>query len=57
VAAAIKQQLGIDPDIMEGARGEFSIWVGAERVAQKGADGFPSDEEALSAVKSALSRK
>jgi hypothetical protein len=56
VAALIKQHLGIDPDIVEGARGEFSIWVGTERVAQKGPEGFPSEEDALSAVKGALGR-
>jgi hypothetical protein len=56
VAAAIKQQLGIDPDIVEGARGEFSIWVGTERVSQKGPDGFPTDEEALAAVMRALGK-
>jgi len=54
VAAVIKDALGVDAELQEGARGEFSIWVGEKRVAQKGPDGFPSEEDALTAVKSQL---
>ena len=56
MAAAIKEALGVETELEEGARGEFSIWVGAKRVSQKGADGFPSEEDALAAVKQALGR-
>ena len=52
MAAVIKHALGIDAELQEGARGEFSIWVGEKRVAQKGSEGFPSEEDALAAVKS-----
>ena len=56
MAAHIKANTGIDPEIVEGARGEFTVWVGREKVAQKSADAFPSEDEALAAVRQALSR-
>jgi len=56
VAAVIKEALGIDAELQEGARGEFSVWVGEKRVAQKGPEGFPSEEDALAAVKQAMSQ-
>jgi len=56
VAALIEQKTGIKPDVVEGARGEFTVWVGDKRVAEKSADGFPSEEAALAAVQRELSR-
>jgi hypothetical protein len=50
VAAFIKKEIGLDADLVEGARGEFTVWVGDEQVAHKTADGFPTEQEALSAV-------
>jgi hypothetical protein len=41
---------------MEGSRGEYTIWVGNQRVAQKTADGFPSEQEALAAVQRELAK-
>ena len=54
MAALIKAELGVDSELMEGGRGEFSVWVGDQVVAKKDFDGFPSDEDALAAVKRAL---
>jgi len=56
VAALIKKKTGIDPEIVEGARGEFTVWVDDKRVAQKTADGFPTDEEAVAAVQQATTQ-
>ena len=56
MAAVIKEATGISPEIVEGARGEFTVWVDEEKVAQKTGDGFPSEEDALAAVRQALSR-
>jgi hypothetical protein len=56
VAAAIKQQTGLDAQLVEGARGEFTVWVGEKIVAQKDANGFPSDSAAVTAVQEALSK-
>ena len=54
MAALIKAELGADSEIIEGGRGEFTVWVGDEVVAKKDLQGFPSDEEALAAVKRAV---
>jgi len=55
VAAVIKQGTGLDPELVEGGRGEFTIWVGDSVVAQKDPDvGFPSEKDVLAAVKRAL---
>ncbi len=57
MAALIKQAIGVDAELVEGNRGEFTIWVGANQVAGKGASGFPSDEECVAAVRDALTEK
>jgi len=54
VAALIKDELGVDSELSEGGRGEFTVWVGDEVVAKKDTQGFPSDEDALAAVKRAV---
>lgn len=56
MAALITEETGIIPEVVEGSRGEFTVWVEDKRVSQKTEDGFPSDQEALSAVRQALSR-
>ena len=55
MAALIKQETGIDPEVVPGARGEFSIWVGDTKVAEKSMKGFPSDADAAAAVKAHVS--
>lgn len=54
MAALIKQETGIDAEIIEGRRGEFTVWVDEKTVAAKDANGFPADEEAVAAVRGAL---
>ena len=54
MAAQIKQRLGVEPQLAEGGRGEFTVWVGDRVVAQKDASGFPADEDAVAAVGRAL---
>jgi len=54
VADSIKRELGVEPELIEGERGEFSVWVGERIVAKKGWIRFPSDQRVLSAVKQAL---
>jgi hypothetical protein len=54
VAAFIEEKTGVTPEVVEGARGEFTVWVGDKQVAQKTADGFPSEQEALIAVQREL---
>jgi hypothetical protein len=50
VAALIERALGVKPELEEGGRGEFTVWVGNEQVAQKGWIRFPSDQKVLAAV-------
>jgi len=57
VAALIKDSVGVDTELIEGSRGEFTVWVGDEVVAKKDPlVGFPTDEDALAAVQRALGR-
>jgi hypothetical protein len=54
VADLIRQATGVGPELIVGARGEFTVWVGQQVVSRKGPSGFPSDDEALAAVQKAL---
>ena len=54
MAALIESQIGVSPDIVEGNRGEFSVWVDGRRVANKDESGFPTDEAVVSAVLEAV---
>jgi hypothetical protein len=54
VAAVLKKEIGIDSELVEGQRGEFTVWVGEELVAQKDALGFPSEDDVLAAVRKTL---
>jgi hypothetical protein len=54
MAALIKKETGADPELVAGARGEFTVWVGKALVAEKSASGFPSETEVLTAVRQAL---
>ena len=50
----IADETGVTPELVEGRRGEFTIWVGDREVAGKSLKGFPSDARVLAAVKSAM---
>jgi hypothetical protein len=54
VAELIKRELGVQPELVEGDRGEFSVWVGNQAVAKKGWLRFPSDQKVLTAVRQAI---
>jgi hypothetical protein len=57
VAALIKDSVGADVQLVEGRRGEFTVWVGDKVVAKKDPlVGFPTDDDALAAVQRALGR-
>jgi hypothetical protein len=56
VAALIKQELGLEPELVEGGRGEFTVWVGEDVVARKDSQGFPSEQDAVTAVKHAVAQ-
>jgi hypothetical protein len=52
----IKSAVGLESTLVPGARGEFSVWVGDERVAAKDANGFPTEENVLAAVQRAIGK-
>jgi hypothetical protein len=56
VAAMIADETGITPELVEGRRSEFTIWVGDSQVAGKSLKGFPSDDTVLRAVRAALAQ-
>lgn len=56
MAELIRRELGAEPELVEGDRGEFTVWVGEQVVAKKGWVRFPPDQRVLSAVRQALGR-
>ena len=56
MAELIRRELGVEPEVVEGDRGEFTVWVGDRLVAKKGWVRFPSDQRVLSGVRQALAR-
>jgi len=54
VAALIQSELHENTEILVGARGEFTVWVGDDCVAKKDADGFPADSAIVDAVRRRL---
>jgi hypothetical protein len=50
VAAALKQIEGLDVDVVNGARGEFTVLVDGHEVARKDEE-LPSVEKVVTAVK------
>lgn len=56
MAELIRRELGVEPQLVEGDRGEFTVWVGDRVVAKKGWLRFPADPRVLSEVRRALGR-
>lgn len=54
MAALIRKDTGVEPELVEGDRGEFTVWVGEKLVAEKGPLGFPSEKQVVAAVRQAL---
>ena len=54
MAELIERELGVRPELVEGDRGEFTVWVGDRVVAKKGWVRFPSDQSGLTAVQQSL---
>jgi hypothetical protein len=54
VAELLKRELNVETKLIEGDRGEFTVWVAGRVVARKGMFGFPEDEKVLAAVREAL---
>ena len=57
MAAALQSALGVEADLIQGDRGEFTVWVNSQRVATKHNGEFPDEKEVVDAVRSAFSKK
>jgi len=54
VAELLRKELTVETKLIEGDRGEFTVWVDGRVVIKKGWLGFPADEKVLAAVREAL---
>ena len=54
MAAELKRHLGITTKLIEGDRGEFTVWVGPKKVADKQNGDFPEEADVVKAVQAAL---
>ena len=57
MADLLKKELRVETQLVEGDRGEFTVWVGDSVVAKKNWLGFPADDKVLEAVRAALGAK
>ena len=54
MADLLKKELNVETKLIEGDRGEFTVWVGDKVVSKKNWLGFPQDEKVVTAVREAL---
>jgi predicted Rdx family selenoprotein len=50
LAGLLDQQFGVQTQVNPGGRGEFSVWLDGEKIAEKDRDGFPTEQEVVSKV-------
>ncbi len=51
MAAQLKQDLGVTVELIVGSSGEFTVWVGDQKVAEKTWRGFPDPDDVVDAVR------
>jgi hypothetical protein len=56
VAAELKKALNVDTKLEVGNSGEFTVWVGDKKVAEKTAGRFPEPGSVVDAVRTATAR-
>ena len=54
MAAELKQALGVDAKLEVGSSGEFTVWVGADKVAEKKWARFPDPADVVGAVRARI---
>lgn len=57
MADLLERELKVSARLIEGDRGEFTVWVGERVVSKKSWLGFPTDEKVLEAVREALTNQ
>jgi len=53
VAAKLKQDLGVETDLVVGGSGEFTVWIGDKKIAEKLQGRFPEPDAVVAAVRAA----
>lgn len=53
MAAQLQRDLGADVELVVGKSGEFTVWVGGTKVAEKSAGRFPEPAAVVTAVRAA----
>jgi len=56
VAASLRKEPGLDVELIDGAKGEFTVLVDGREVLRKG-EALPSVEEVQAAVRNAVKAK
>jgi hypothetical protein len=51
VAAQLKEDLGVETDLVVGNSGEFTVWVDGAKVAEKKGGAFPEPTAVVTAVR------
>lgn len=54
MAAELKRQVGVDTVLEVGSSGEFTVWVGERKVAEKSQGRFPEPADVVTAVRAAM---
>ena len=54
MADLIKEDTGESTELVQGNRGELTIWVDGRKVAGKDALGFPAEQDVVDRVRAAL---
>ena len=57
MAAQLKQDLGLETELVIGSSGEFTVWVDDAKVAEKTWNGFPEADDVVDAVRAALNHR
>jgi hypothetical protein len=55
VAAELKHALGVEAKLEVGSSGEFTVWVGCDKVAEKKWARFPDPADVVGAVRARMS--
>ena len=50
MADLLKEKFDITTDLESGDKGEFTLWLNGQKLAEKGEDGFPSEDEILASL-------
>ena len=55
MAAKLKDELDVETQLVVGNSGEFTVWFGGEKLAEKTRGLFPDPADVVTAVRNALS--